>query len=62
MKTSVRSSVCGSGTSVPGAAVSRQVHTSPEPRLGAASAVNSIPGTSKRGASAARMTVMVPPR
>ena len=40
---------------------SRQVHSSAEPRLGAASPVNVTPGSSNTGASAARMTCMLPP-
>src|SRR5690349_1830329 len=56
MNTSSRSIVCGSGERRCGSTVMRQVHSSREPRLGAARAAKLTPGSSKRGASADRMT------
>jgi hypothetical protein len=52
MNTSSWSIVCDSGDTRPAATASRHVHSPAEPRLGAAIPVNSMPGSSKRGASA----------
>src|SRR5207248_8903508 len=56
MNTSSLSRVCDWSETWPGATVICQVHTSAEPRLGAAKAVNSVPGRLNFSALVARMT------
>src|SRR6266498_5641036 len=58
VKISAWVSVCDWSDTYRGSTVIRHVHTLVDPRLGAANPVNSTPGTAKRGACAALLTVM----